>query len=219
MPPHAPDSSPKRRKRRAGASYQVTAHVLDTLLKHEAAYLADALSTHFGLRLAPIVEPFPTELPQLELHLERLDSVFLLSDQSLLHLEYQATYDGDTLPRFQRYDTALHQATSRTIHTVVVYGPGVARAPSIVRMGSNTYRVRNLFLGRRDGERVYRALQRTLDQGAALSAGQRIDLLFQPLMRQQRRTQPVVFRDALAQAGRLPAVDQERAIASLLALA
>jgi flagellar biosynthesis/type III secretory pathway protein FliH len=38
-------------------------------------------------------------------------------------------------------------------------------------------------------------------------------------MRQKRRSQPQVFRDALAQAERLPDVDQERAIASLLALA
>jgi hypothetical protein len=62
-------------------------------------------------------------------------------------------------------------------------------------------------------------VKRTLDQGGALSAGQRIDLLFQPLMRQKRRTQPEVFREALSQAGRLPETDQERAIASLLALA
>jgi hypothetical protein len=97
MPPTSPDSPPhppparKRRARRSGSAYQVTAHVLDTLLKHEAAYLADALSTHFGLRLAPIVAPFPTELPQLDLHLEQLDSVFLLADGDLLHLEFQAT--------------------------------------------------------------------------------------------------------------------------------
>jgi hypothetical protein len=225
VPPPAPDTPPhpsparKRRTRRSDSTYQVTAHVLDTLLKHEAAYLADALSSHFGLRLAPILAPFPTELPQLDLHLERLDSVFLLADGGLLHLEFQATYDRKTLLRFQSYDIALYNATNRTIHTVIIYGPGVARAPKVLYMGSNTYRVRNIFLGRRDGERVYRQVQRALDQGGPLSAGERIDLLFQPLMRQKRRTQPEVFRDALAQAGRLPGADQERAIASLLALA
>jgi hypothetical protein len=225
MPPPSPDTPPqprparKRRTRRSESTYQVTAHVLDTLLKHEAAYLADALSEHFGLRLAPIVEPFPTELPQLDLHLERLDSVFLLADGKLLHLEYQSTFDHDTLPRFLQYDAVLHHATDRTIRTVVIYGPGVLSAPSALHFSVPPYRVRNIFLGRRDGERVYRQVQRTLDQGGALSAGERIDLLFQPLMRQKRRSQPQVFRDALAQAERLPEVDQDRAIASLLALA
>jgi hypothetical protein len=219
--PDAPQPSParKRRARRSASAYQITAHALDTLLKHEAAYLADALSTHFGLRLAPIVAPFPTEFSHLDLHLEQLDSVFLLADGDLLHLEFQATYDRKTLLRFQQYDTTLYNNTNRRVHIVVIYGPAVARAPKVIDMGSNIYRVRNIFLGRRDGERVYRQVQRTLDQGGSLSAGERIDLLFQPLMRQKRRSQPEVFRDALAQAERLPETDQERAIASLLALA
>ncbi|MGH2409513.1 MAG: hypothetical protein ACRDGS_03985 [Chloroflexota bacterium] len=38
-------------------------------------------------------------------------------------------------------------------------------------------------------------------------------------MRQKRRPQEQVFRDAVEQAGQLPTPDQERAIASLLALA
>jgi hypothetical protein len=82
-----------------------------------------------------------------------------------------------------------------------------------------SYRVHNIYLGRRDGERVYRALQRALASGTPLTAGQRIDLVFQPLMRQKRRPQEKVFRDAVEQAGHLPEPDQERAIGSLLVLA
>jgi hypothetical protein len=82
-----------------------------------------------------------------------------------------------------------------------------------------TYRVHNIYLGRRDGDRVYRALQRALAAGTPLTSGQRIDLVFQPLMRQQRRPQEKVFRDAVEQAGRLPEPDQDRAIGSLLVLA
>lgn len=78
---------------------------------------------------------------------------------------------------------------------------------------------RLFLLGRRDGDRVYRDLQRALAAGTPLSSGQRIDLVFQPLMRQKRRPQATVFRDAVAQAGHLPMPDQEQAMASLLALA
>ncbi len=63
------------------------------------------------------------------------------------------------------------------------------------------------------------ATQRTLNSGIPLTAGQRIDLVFQPLMRQQRRSQEQVFREAVEQAGLLPEPDQERAIGSLLVLA
>jgi hypothetical protein len=123
------------------------------------------------------------------------------------------------LPRFLQYDAALHRATNKPIATVVIYGPNVSKAPSTIKFPNWTYQVYNLYLGKRDGERVYRALQRALTTGIPLTAGQRIGLVFQPLMRQQRRPQEQVFRDAVEHAGRLPEPDQERAIGSLLVLA
>ena len=199
--------------------FQITAHALDGLLKHEAAFLADALSTHFHLPIPRILRPFPTELPQLELHVERMDDLFETEGDALLHMEYQSDSTPDTFPRFLHCDAALHRATKKPIHTVVIYGPKVIKAPSTIRFPGWTYRVHNIFLGRRDGERVYRALQRALATGTPLTAGQRIDLVFQPLMRQKRRPQEQVFREAMEQAGRLPEPDQEQAIGSLLVLA
>jgi hypothetical protein len=220
-PPSRPDSAGKSRRggRQATGRFQITAHALDGLLKHEAEFLADALSSHFHLPIPRIVRPFPTELPQLNFHVERLDDVFETEDDALLHMEHQSNHTPDTLPRFLHYDAALHLATKKVIYTVVIYGPNVRRAPSTIRMPGWTYRVHNIYLGRRDGERVYRALQRTLAAGTPLTAGQRIDLVFQPLMRQKRRHQAKVFRDAVEQAGLLPEPDQERAIGSLLVLA
>jgi hypothetical protein len=208
-----------RGTRRAAGRFQITAHALDGLLKYKAAFLADALSSHFHLPIPRIVRPFPTELPQLDLHIERLDNVFETERDALLHLEHQSNYTAETLPRFLQYDATLHRATNKLIATVVIYGPNVSKAPSTIKFPNWTYRVHNLYLGKRDGERVYRALQRTLNSGIPLTAGQRIDLVFQPLMRQQRRPQEQVFRDAVEQAGRLPEPDQERAIGSLLVLA
>lgn len=209
----------RRRKGRDSGRVPITAHALDGLLKHEAAFLADALATHFHLPIPRIIRPFPTELPQLELHVERLDNVFETEGEALLHLEYQSDCTPDTLPRFLHYDAALHRATNKPIHTVVIYGPKVRKAPSTIRFPDWTYRVHNLYLGRRDGERVYRDLQRALRTGTPLTAGQRIDLVFQPLMRQKRRPQEQVFREAVEQASQLPEPDQERAIGSLLVLA
>jgi len=209
----------RRGGRRASGRFQITAHALDGLLKHEAEFLADALSTHFHLPIPRIIRPFPTELPQLDLHIERLDDVFETEGDALLHMEHQSDHTPDTLPRFLQYDAALHRATKKAIYTAVIYGPNVRRAPSSIRMPGWTYRVHNIYLGRRDGDRVYRALQRALAAGTPLTSGQRIDLVFQPLMRQKRRPQAKVFRDAVEQAGLLPEPDRERAIGSLLVLA
>ncbi len=219
--PSRPGDAGKSRRGtgKTAGRFQITAHALDGLLKHEAEFLADALSTHFHLPIPRIIRPFPTELPQLDLHIERLDNVFETEGDALLHMEHQSNYTADTLPRFLQYDAALHRATKKAIYTAVIYGPNVRKAPSSIRMPGWTYRVHNIYLGRRDGERVYRALQRALATGTPLTAGQRIDLVFQPLMRQRRRPQAKVFRDAVEQAGLLPEPDQERAIGSLLVLA
>jgi hypothetical protein len=50
-----------------------------------------------------------TELPRLDLHLQQLDSVFLLEDRSLLHLEFQDGYLWEDLIRFAEYDLELHR--------------------------------------------------------------------------------------------------------------
>ena len=70
----------------AGAPVSVTAHALDVLLKLEAEHLVPLLPARFGVQLAPIRRQLPTELPQLDLHLERLDRVFELEDHTILDL-------------------------------------------------------------------------------------------------------------------------------------
>ncbi len=188
IPATRPGLSSAGKSRRAGQQgagrFQITAHALDGLLKHEAEFLADALSTHFHLPIPRIIRPFPTELPQLDLHIERLDDVFETEGDALLHMEHQSTYTPDTLPRFLQYDAALHRATKKAIYTVVIYGPNVRRAPTSIRMPGWTYRVHNIYLGRRDGERVYQlpSARYPYDAGTPLTSGQRIDLVFQPLM-------------------------------------
>lgn len=57
------------------------------LLRLEAEQLAYVLPRRFGLPPAPIRRHLPTELPQLGLHLERLDSVFELVDGTILNLD------------------------------------------------------------------------------------------------------------------------------------
>ncbi len=66
---------------------KVTAQAFDVLFKLYGELLSDALPQRFGIHLPPVVRPFPTELPRLELRTERLDDLFELRDASLLHPE------------------------------------------------------------------------------------------------------------------------------------
>jgi hypothetical protein len=78
---------------------EVSTQAFDVLFKLYGELLSDALPARFGIHLPPVVRPFPTELPRLELRTERVDDLFELRDSSLLHHEYQITHTPDTLPR------------------------------------------------------------------------------------------------------------------------
>ncbi len=201
------------------AEAHVTQHALDVLFKLEAESLATALSAYFGLALPPIVRHFPTELPRLDLRMERLDSVFELADTRLLHMECQSTFEQDDLLRFMSYDVGLYQRERRLIETVVFYGPQVRNAESELSLGSVHYRVTSIFLGQRDGQETYERLRASAARGSGLGEQERLDLLFLPLMTHRRPLQEVV-RMALELSGQMPDEAQRARIAGgLLALA
>ncbi len=201
------------------ADAHVTAHALDVILKLEAEQLATALSSYFALPIPPIVRPFPTELPQLDLRTERLDNMFELADDSLLHMEYQSEYRSDLLTRFLAYDVAAYREHGRSIRTVVFYGPGISSAPSVLDIGSVRYEVYNIFLGRRDGEGAYLRLKERVARGEPLDETDRLELGLLPLMAHPRRTFNEMVTEALTLAQALPEGQQPQVAGTLLALA
>lgn len=188
------------------------------LLKLEAEEIATLLPTRFGLDLAPILRPLPTEFPQLDLHLERLDSVFELTDGNILHLEFQARLERGDLIRFVRYGLALVEAyEGRRVWTVIVGGPGMRQAPPSIDLGMIPYRLTCVLLGDQDGEAVLVHLRALAVSGASWSETDRLDLYLLLLMRHRRDTETVA-REGLALAEALPEADRPRVIGAILSL-
>jgi len=104
------------------------------------------------------------------------------------------------------------------VHTVVVYGAGGRSAPSVLRTGDLTFRVHNIFIGRKDAEAVLRRLQRKAADGEPYTPADRIDLILSPLMK-RRRPLEQVLSDAVTAARSFPTTDQELTVGALLGLA
>ena len=116
-----------------GTPVSVTAHTLDVLLKLEAEHLVPLLPARFGVQLAPIRRQLPTELPQLDLHLKRLDRVFELEDRSVLDLEFEAILSVEDLCRFVGYGMGLLGAyPGQPAHTLVLCGPRTRAVPRVI---------------------------------------------------------------------------------------
>ncbi|MGH2344823.1 MAG: hypothetical protein ACRDG4_06325, partial [Chloroflexota bacterium] len=198
---------------------RITSQALDVLFKLEAEQIATLLPDRFGLDLAPIRRPLPIELPQLSLQLQRLDTLFELTDNSLLHLEFQARLTVADLIRFLQYALALLQAyPDRTIHTVILCGPGVREAPPPIDLGLLPHTISYVLIGTQDGDAVLLRLQALRSTGAVWSEADRLDLYLLLLMRHRRDTETVA-RQGLELAEALPPSDRPRVIGAILSLA
>jgi len=199
------------------SNYRISQHGMDIVFKLEAEQLGSALARRYDIDLPPVVRYFPTELPVADIHLEQLDSIFELEDERLLRLEFQSEHRGDTLPRSLVQDALLYRRYRRPIATIVIYGAGINTAADGISAGAIEYSVSNIFIGPQDGEATYRRLTDQVAQTGGLSAEDRLDLIFLPLMRHIRPRNDIV-RDALNLAKVLPEEQQGQALASLLGL-
>ena len=205
----------------AGAPVSVTAHALDVLLKLEAEHLVPLLPARFGVALAPIRRQLPTELPQLDLHLERLDRVFELEDRTILDLEFEATLSVEDLRRFVLYGMGLLGAyPGQPAHTLVLCGPRTRAVPPTIDLAPIPYQLTCVRLGDQDGEAALARLRVLAGGGGIWGPEDRLDLALLPLMRHAAGTgTEAVVREGLELAQALPEGERARPMGALLALA
>ncbi len=88
----------------------------------------------------------PTVLPVVEAREKRVDFVFLLEDDTLLHLEFQTLVPEDLLRRVAYYGARIVERHNRDVFTAVIYSGRIECAPELLQKGSLSYRVSNVFL-------------------------------------------------------------------------
>jgi hypothetical protein len=206
------------RERQRQASTSIAREAKDILLKHLAAGLGGGFLASLGIELSPIVDALPADVPVLEVRVEQPDSLYRLADGAILHFEFQMTSDVADLRRFYRYNYAASEYYDSSVHTVVFYGPRVLEAPDIMLRGSITYVVRNIYVGRQDGEAVLGELREKLTRGESLGDVDLTRFKLLPLMAQSRPLTSVLV-DAAELAGALVPALRDEVIGTMLGLA
>ncbi|WP_276661371.1 hypothetical protein [Syntrophomonas wolfei] len=79
----------------------------DIIMKATAEMFKDGTLEMLGLKTARIVDIMPTVLPVVEAAEKRVDFVFLLENDTLLHLEFQATVPENLLRRVAFYGARI----------------------------------------------------------------------------------------------------------------
>lgn len=180
----------------------------DIIIKFLTRMFAHKTLDFYGINTAPVVRAEPTDLPQVKVEERRMDFVFYLADDSYLHLEFQTTASVADLERFKVYDVALYEQKKKTIHTVVIYGAGIGKAPETLDHGSVKYITQAVYRDRYDGDKIYRELVDKVNRGAALSDIDRLNLIFLPLMKSATgKSQRAI--EAVELAGKIPDEQQQ----------
>ena len=162
---------------------EVTRQVNDVIMKAMAGTFKDKTLKIFGLNTPRIKAVIPTVLPVLEVKENRTDYIFLLEDDTLLHLEFMTTVTGEALKRFALYDVRLINRDDREVNTAVVYSGRIKKAPDRLEKGSINYKVTNVYMKDYDGDEEYRKLQEKISRNESLHEEEILKLVFLPLMK------------------------------------
>ena len=79
----------------------------DLIQKHVSGLFRDSALEFYGIKTARIKELINVELPDVVVKGSSTDFIFLLEDDTYLHLEFQTTYNVSDLIRFAAYDLRL----------------------------------------------------------------------------------------------------------------
>ena len=138
----------------------------------------------FGIQIPKIIESLNVELQDIKVQEWRTDLVFLLEDDSLLHLEFQTTFSKDHLTRFLMYDLLLHeQHKHRKITTIIIYASGVKQRELSLNFETLKYTPYLIFLEEIDGDEILYQLEEKVKMKVPFNDEDFLHILFNFLMK------------------------------------
>jgi hypothetical protein len=166
-------------------------HAKDMFLKNIVSAFAHDSLRWMGIEHTDVVGVMPTEITTVEIRKDMMDYVFMLADDSLLHLEFQSTEEKD-LHRFLLYDTLLsRKEPHRQIRTVVFYENQVKSALDTLDFGSAYYHVENIYLAHKEADEILARIQDHLNTGM-FTIEDRFDLAFALHMHRSRSLEEMI---------------------------
>lgn len=174
----------------------ISGHNTDIIMKATAEMFKDKTLEMFGLKTARIVDIMPTVLPMVETREKRVDFVFLLEDDTLLHLEFQTTVPEDLLRRLAFYGARIVERHNRDVNTAVIYSGRIQNAPDLLNKGSLTYKTTNIFLKDMDGDVEYNRLKNKINHEEPLDETDLQRLIFLPLMKSKQPETDMTIQSA-----------------------
>jgi len=137
----------------------------------------------YGFKTGKVKELINPELPEIRVKGGSTDVVFLMEDDSYLHLGFETGKDGDDIIRHLDYDVRLIQRDGRCVNTIIVYSADVKIAPKGIKSDTLVYNPHVILMIDYDGNAIFAELEAKLKAGEELTNTDILNLIFLPLMR------------------------------------
>ena len=160
----------------------ISRHSRDIIQKHANTLFKDTALEFYGVKTAKIKELINVELPAINIAETSMDFVFLLEDDTYLHLEFQTTYNEDDLLRFAMYDLRLKKRDGRDVTTMIIYAAEIKKVKDKPLTNSLTYNPIRVMMCEYDGNTIYNELQEKINTDEELTDMDILKLIFLPLM-------------------------------------
>lgn len=141
----------------------------------------------FGLELPRIKALLPTNLPRVSADEKRIDNLFLLEDDTIAIVDYEAedkrsnrikymNYIARVLERYEKNRTKI-----KDLRMIVVYTGDVQKADPIMEMSCFTLRMEQVFLSKLDGEAIFDSIRVKTETKEKLTEEELMQLIILPL--------------------------------------
>ena len=157
----------------------------DVLLKILAENYKNKSLSAYGLKLPPIKELLPTNLPVIQVDEKRSDNIFLLEDGRILILEYESDVKQKNLLKYGHYAFRVSEAyygKANELIIAVIYTGDATKAPKELNLGCVSVRTEQVFLSSFDGDRTYSELKHKVTNNIQLNNDDIMRFIILPLM-------------------------------------
>ena len=130
-----------------------------------------------------IISATRTELSHIQVQKNIDDWALYADDNTLLHLEFQSSYDKADLARFMVSDAMLYFKERKPIRTIVVYSADITDTITTLDAGAIQYSVDAFYMSTLDGDKTYADIKAKIDAGVPLVKQDLMSIVFLPLMK------------------------------------
>lgn len=163
--------------------YKISKKSKDIIQKYVSSTFKNVSLEMYGIKTAKVKELINVELPIIEVKDNSMDFVFLLEDDTYLHLEFQTVYTKSDLIRFCIYDLKLFERDERKINTVIIYSSNSKKIQDTLDIGVNVYTPQIIKMKDYDGDKTYNEIENKVNNNIELDELDIVNLLFIPLMK------------------------------------